>query len=113
MYEFGIEVALRDVQLIYKIKNLLGIGTVYFRNKEGRSNTVLLRVRNKSHLISVILPIFDKYPFFSNKQFDYLRFREALLNGKIYYDELDTNYIRPSIFFNSVDFIINASYFPA
>jgi hypothetical protein len=113
MYEFGIEVALRDVQLIYKIKNLLGIGTVCFRNKEGRSNTVLLRVRNKSHLISVILPIFDKYSFFSNKQFDYLRFREALLNGKKYYEELDTNYIRPSLSLNSVDFIIDASYFPA
>jgi hypothetical protein len=113
MYEFGIEVALRDVQLIYKIKNLLGIGTVTFRNKEGRSNTVILRVRNKLHLISVILPIIDQYPLFSNKQYDYLRFKEALLNGKKYYEELDTNYIRPSLSLNSVDFIIDASYFPA
>jgi hypothetical protein len=113
MYEFGFEVALKDVQLIYKIKNLLGVGSVCFRKKEGRSNTILLRVRNKLHLINVILPIFDKYPFFSNKQYDYLRFREALLNGIKYYEELDTNYIRPSITLNSVNFIIKAPYFSA
>jgi LAGLIDADG endonuclease len=113
MYEFGIEVALRDVQLIYKIKNLLGVGTVCFRNKESKNNTVLFRVRNKSHLINVILPILDKYPFFSNKQYDYLRFREALLNEFKYYEELDTNYIRPNISLNSVNFIINAPYFSA
>ncbi len=42
MYDFGIEVALRDVQLIYKVKDLLlgGIGTVFLREKEGRSKTV-------------------------------------------------------------------------
>lgn len=113
MYEFGIEVALRDVQLIYKIKNLLGVGTVCFRNKESRNNTVLFRVRNKSHLINVILPIFDKYPFFSNKQYNYLRFREALLNDIKYYEELDTNYIWPNISLNSINFIINAPYFSA
>jgi hypothetical protein len=111
MYEFGIEVALRDVQLIYKIKDLLGIGTVFFRETEGRSKTVILRVRNKSHLIDVILPIFDKYPLISNKQYDYLRFREALLKGIKYYEDLDTNYIRPNTPLNSVSTIINTPYF--
>jgi ubiquinol-cytochrome c reductase cytochrome b subunit len=113
MYEFAIEVALRDVQLIYKVKDLLGIGTVCFREKEGRSKTVILRVRNKSHLINVILPIFDKYPIFSNKQYDYLRFKEALLKGIKYYEELDTNYIRPTTPLNSVESIVNAPYFSA
>jgi hypothetical protein len=28
LYGFGIELSVRDVQLIYKIKNLLGLGTV-------------------------------------------------------------------------------------
>ena len=83
MYEFGIEVALIDVQLIYKVKDLLGIGTVFFRETEGRSKTVSLRVRNKSHLINVILPIFDKYPLLSNKQYDYLRFRDAFKRNYI------------------------------
>lgn len=113
IYEFGIEVALRDVQLIYKVKDLLGIGTVFFREKEGRSKTVFLRVRNKSHLINVILPIFDKYPLLSNKQYDYLRFREALLKGIIYFEDLDTNYIRPTHPLNSVESIISVPYFKA
>lgn len=30
-YELGIELSIRDVQLIYKIKSLLGIGIVSFR----------------------------------------------------------------------------------
>ena len=34
MFELGIELSIRDVQLIYKIKDLLGVGTVLFINKE-------------------------------------------------------------------------------
>lgn len=41
---------------------------------------VSLRIRNKNHLKNFLLPIFDKYPMFSNKQYDYLRFKDALLN---------------------------------
>lgn len=113
MYEFGIEFSIRDVQLIYKIKDMLGIGTVYFREKEGRSKTVLLRVRNKSHLCAVILPIFDKYPLLSNKQYDYLRFKDAILKGLKYSEDLDLNYTRPSTPLNSVVFITNVNYFSA
>ena len=36
----------------------------------------------------VIILIFDKYPMFSNKQYDYLRFRDALLSGIIYSADL-------------------------
>ena len=113
MYEFGIELAIRDVQLIYKIKDLLGIGVVSFRKTEGRSNTVSLRIRNKSHLINVILPIFDKYPLLSNKQYDYLRFKNALLKRIKYYKDLDTSYVRPKIPLNDVDFIKSVPYFSA
>lgn len=112
MYEFGIELGIRDVQLIYKIKNILGVGQVFFRDTEGRSKTVLLRVRNKSQLKDVILPIFDKYPLISNKQFDYLRFKDALLKRIIYYKDLDI-YIRPSIPLNSLETIISLPYFSA
>nr|YP_004376393.1 intronic ORF at intron 2 of cob [Moniliophthora roreri]ADO51581.1 intronic ORF at intron 2 of cob [Moniliophthora roreri] len=112
-YEFGIELAVRDVQLIYKIKNILGIGTVLFRNTEGRSNTVILRVRNKTHLKDLILPIFDKYPLISNKQYDYLRFKDNLLKGIIYSEDFNSNYIRPTIPLNSVESIINLNYFSA
>lgn len=113
MYEFGIELEIRDVQLIYKIKELLGIGTVKFRNMEGRSKTVIYSVRNKSHLKEIILPIFDKYPLFSNKQYDYLRFKNALLKDIKHYINLDSNYIRPIAPLNYLDTIINAHYFSA
>lgn len=131
MYEFGIEVSIRDIQLIYKIKKLLGVGTVYIRNKSNSNkknsedlnvessllsknvrNNVIFRIRNKSHLKSIIIPIFDKFPMFTNKQYDYIRFRSLLLSNTIYSKELLT-YIRPTISSNNLENILSTSYFPA
>jgi len=127
IYELGIELSIRDVQLVYKIKELLGVGTILFRYKERvkkenfkninilskqDKNMVIYRIRNKSHLIENIIPIFDKYPFLTNKQYDYIRFRTLLLSNVIYSDELN-NYIKPNIPINTIESIINVSYFPA
>lgn len=111
LFEFGIELAIRDVQLIYKIKNLLGVGVVVFRKSKTRrcADTVFLRVRNKQHLINIILPIFDKFPFLSNKHYDFLRFKEALLSGVIFYKNLP-QYERPIEPLNSIDSILNIPY---
>ncbi|XWW92067.1 LAGLIDADG endonuclease (mitochondrion) [Cordyceps javanica] len=116
-YELGIELSIRDVQLIYKIKSILGIGTVSFRERNG-IKMVSLKIRNKKHLKEFILPIFDKYPMFSNKQYDYLRFKDALLSDIIYYEDLclasfATKYNRNNDTLNSINSIVNASYFPA
>ena len=113
MYEFGIEMNIRDVQLIYKIKNLLIIGVVKFRETKGRNKTVIFSVRNKSHLINLILPIFEKYPLLSNKQYDFLRFKDAILKDIKFYDDenYDPNYICPINPLNSVEKIISVSYF--
>lgn len=89
----------------------MGVGTVTFRNTEGRSKTVIFRIRNKSHLKAVILPIFDNYPLLSNKQYDYLRFRDALLKGIILFDNLNSDYTRPTISLNYVDDILSVPYF--
>lgn len=113
MYEFGIELSIRDVQLIYKIKEFLGIGTIIFRNTEGRSKTVIYRVRNKSHLKAIIFPIFDKYPLLSNKQKDYLRFRDALFKGSILFENLNSEDIHKNKDLNSVDSILSAYYLPS
>ena len=112
LYEFGIELELKDVQLIYKIKHILGVGTIFYRNNSGRSNTVLLRVRNKSHLKNIILPIFDKYPFISNKQYDYLRFKNALLLDIKQHGDLrvEKQYIRPQTILDP-EKIIKLNYF--
>ena len=110
-YEFGIELSIRDVQLIYKIKDLLGIGVFTYRKTQNRSQTVIFRVRNKSHLKEIILPIFEKYPLISNKQYDFLRFKKALLSDIIYYNDLDNDYIRPLEPLNSVETILSLPYF--
>ena len=110
-YELGIELSIRDVQLIYKIKNLLGVGVVSFRNIE-KIEMVALRIRNKDHLKNFIIPIFDKYPMFSNKQYDYLRFKKALLSNISEAEDLP-EYIRSNQSVNSIDSIITADYFPA
>jgi hypothetical protein len=44
-YELGIELSIKDVQLIYKIKKILGIGVVSFRNRNG-IEMVSLRIRD-------------------------------------------------------------------
>ena len=111
MYEFGIELSIRDVQLIYKIKELLGVGVVIFREIKGHKKVMLI-VRKKSHLIDVILPIFDKYPMFSNKQYDYLRLKHGLLSGITHYEDLP-KYSRPTSPLNSVESILSVPYFSA
>ena len=110
-YELGIELSIRDVQLIYKLKRLLGVGVLSFRKRD-TIEMVTLRIRDKDHLKKIILPIFDKYPMFSNKQYDYLRFRDALLSGIIYSADLP-EYSRSNEPLNTVDSIINTFYFPA
>jgi hypothetical protein len=110
-YELGIELSIRDAKLIYKIKDLLGVGVISIR-KKGDIEMISLRIRDKKHLRDFILPIFDKYPMFSNKQYDYLRFRNALLLNIIYSADLP-EYTRSSDPLNDIKSIINAHYFPA
>jgi len=131
LYELGIELSIRDVQLIYKIKNLLGVGTISFRVRSGqnsnnedigkvynnvklknKNNMVIYRIRNKSHLKNIIIPIFDKYPFFTNKQYDYIIFKTLLLKDVIYSKDL-INYNIVNISINSVESIVNTPYFSA
>lgn len=134
--ELGIELSIKDVQLIYKIKDLLGVGVVGFRVRKlggTSSSMVYLRVRKKDHLINNILPIFDKYPLFSDKQFDYLRLREVILSNYVYYKDLPKytrsaqapqalkkkkelavlNQARSDYYASSIESIINTSYFSA
>lgn len=111
IYELGIELSIRDVQLIYKIKKILGIGVVSFR-KRNEINMVTLRIRKKEHLKKFIIPIFDKYSMLSNKQSDYLRFKNALLSGIIYSKDLP-DYKRETKPLNTEESILNKEYFSA
>ena len=63
-------------------------------------------------MVNKILPIFDKYPLFSNKQYDYLRLRNVILSNTVLYDDIP-EYTRPSVPLNSIESIVNAPYFSA
>ena len=71
---------------------------------------VALRIKDKNHLKNFLIPIFDKYPMYSNKQYDYLRFRDALYLDIINSEDLP-EYIRSDIPLNSIEYILNTSYF--
>lgn len=109
--ELGIELSVKDVKLIYKIKDILGVGIIGFRIKNGNS-MVYLRIRKKDHIINKVLPIFDRYPLFSNKQYDYLRLKDVILSNIVFYEFLPI-YTRPTLPYNSIESIINTSYFSA
>lgn len=110
-YELGIELSIRDVQLIYKIKNILGIGVISFITTNG-IEMVSLTIRNKEHLKNMIIPIFEKYSMFSNKQYDFFRFRDALLSNIIYSNDLP-EHTTSNTPINTIENIINTSYFSA
>jgi len=115
-YELGLEMNIKDIQLLYKIKDALGVGKIKTKVRKSINNneikSVRYNIRNKTHLREIIIPIFDKYPMLTNKQSDYLRFREALLNDIKYYDDLP-KYTRSKEPLNSIDNILNTSYFSA
>ena len=58
-YEVGLEMNIKDIQLLYKIKKLLGVGKIDIRKDR---NTAIFRLRKKSQLKDIILPIFDQFP---------------------------------------------------
>jgi hypothetical protein len=61
-------------RLLYFIKYQLGVGNI---KKEIKTNMVNYRIRDRKKLAEIIIPIFDKYPLLTSKQFNYLKFKEA------------------------------------
>ena len=59
------------------MKKMLGVGHITVPYKA--SSCAEYRIRNMIHLKEKILPIFDKYPLLTSKQFVYETFRESLL----------------------------------
>ena len=58
------------------MKKMLGVGNVTVPSKV--SSCAEYRIRDMQHLKEKILPIFDKYPLLTSKQFAYETFRESL-----------------------------------
>ena len=59
------------------MKKMLGVGHITVPYEV--SSCAEYRIRNMIHLKEKILPIFDKYPLLTSKQFAYETFRESLL----------------------------------
>jgi ubiquinol-cytochrome c reductase cytochrome b subunit len=112
-YEFGIEIHIGDIKLLYKIKDILGgFGSITTRTRPN-SNSALarLKIASKDDLRRVILPIFDQYGMLTSKQNDYLYFKACLLQNITNYSDLPT-YNRPNITpLNSYQDILNVYYF--
>src|SRR5215510_1232224 len=75
-YEFTIGLDIKDIRLLYKIKEILGCGVIRKYN-----NVAIFRIKKIKHLIYKIIPIFDKYPLLTDKKrLIYLNFRNSLLH---------------------------------
>lgn len=89
MYKVGIELHVRDWNLLYQMQHLLGgIGNIIpFHFNTYKNNKCRFNIINKQCLIHIIFPVFDKYPMLSNNSITYFRFKSLLLANVIYYEE--------------------------
>jgi ubiquinol-cytochrome c reductase cytochrome b subunit len=130
-YEFSIEVSIQDIQLLYKIKTLLGAGSITTRlrgNKQDligfcqlnpagflhRENLIEMahfKISGKSDLVNIVLPIFDRYCMLTAKQYDYLYFKKCLLTPLVFHKDLPF-YVRPTEpIFESVEALLKVPHF--
>ncbi|KAF5868391.1 putative cytochrome c oxidase subunit [Botrytis fragariae] len=94
-----------NLRLLYYIKRQLGVSTV---TKDKTKGQILIRDRKK--IAKFIIPIFDKYPLLTSKQFNYEKFKKAFYiledsslsreekDNQLFYlknKEVDPNYISP------------------
>jgi hypothetical protein len=63
-----------NLRILHFIKKQLRVGSIYIE-KDGKQ--AHYRIRDLTTLASVIFPIFDRYPLLTNKQFNYIKFKEA------------------------------------
>ncbi len=118
-YEFCIELGLRDIQLLYKIKFMLNdYGSITTR-KRGTVELARFKISSKPILKDLIIPIlkdliipiFDEYNMLTSKHYDNPNFRTCLLQNYVYSDTLPA-YIRPSVTpINKVEDILSLPYF--
>ena len=129
-FEFNLESLTSDMQLIQKIKNTLGIGIITYSIRKG-NNILILKIKNRDHLKKLIIPLFNLYPMFSNKQYDYFIFKTCLtldivdwknlitIPKFVMSNEVDTKWISSSINYlidngykePKVEVILNKEYF--
>lgn len=79
--EFKVRQSSYNLRLLYYIKSIIGVGTVYVPAK-GR--TARYRLRDVKNIVEYLIPILDKYPLLTSKYYNYDLFKKAVL---ILYDK--------------------------
>ena len=88
----------------------MGVGSISII-KHKKTEMVQFKISSKTHLIEIIIPIFDKYPMLTSKHYDYINFRSNLFNNITKYERLQF-YTRPNKTpYNSIKDILNLNYF--
>lgn len=81
-----IELHKDDAGVLYKIKEMLGVGNIQFNRSR---DSVLFYVAKFEDIVGVILPIFEEFPLQTTKYLDFKSFKEAI-NIKLNYKKRDT-----------------------
>ena len=64
-----------NLRILYHIKSKLGVGQVIV----SADNMAEYRIRDVKNILTLIIPIFDKYPLLTSKYYNYNLFRQAAL----------------------------------
>jgi NADH:ubiquinone oxidoreductase subunit 2 (subunit N) len=72
---FSIHLHSKDISLLESIKDYFGVGIVSLENNTKSASYKILSVTN---LINIVIPHFDKYPLITQKQGDYLLWKEVI-----------------------------------
>jgi LAGLIDADG endonuclease len=72
--EFTVVQHRRDIPLLFALKSFFGCGVV----RVNHDTRMAFRVRRFEHLWKIIVPFFEKHPLKSQKQVDFLKFRDVL-----------------------------------
>jgi len=74
IFTFKISQKNNNLRALYYIKKNLGVGSVV-EDKDGMAHFL---VRDKTTLIKIVLPIFDRNPLLTRKEFSYIQFKKCL-----------------------------------
>ena len=74
---FRIRLHIDDIAVLHIIKKFLGVGRVV-NNPEGGSSCLFI-ISDVNNLLTVLLPLIDKYKLYTTKWLDYIDFKFVLL----------------------------------
>lgn len=74
---FKITQGVKNLQILYSVKEMFGVGTVKSQRADG--SVWEYRVSNFDTMCTKIIPFFERHPLHTYKKFDFLRVRSASL----------------------------------